>query len=350
MVRARAQYDQLTRASADTSTETAATTAATDQFNRALGRASDSAAKTTGTTSGLKTGIDNAGAAAEATSTDITKLKNAIQQLLDTAFGAPRSLDAFQSKLNNLSKTVKENGTSLQGTSDKAIANRAAFYDAADAIGAFADAALQSGQTPATVAAKVQHMTDKLIGAAGAAGYSKSQVKALTDTLNDLPGVINPKIILDAAEAQSKAQALKNLLNSFHDITANVNVKAHTSNLRELEQDAGVPQMASGGVVTSPTLALIGEGNQSEAVLPLDVLKGMLGKVYAAGKTTVGGAQQGAGGSSGSGGGGGQAAGQRIISGRLSLDKSGHAFIRGVAEDVADGNDQFARAYARMGG
>ena len=34
--------------------------------------------------------------------------------------------------------------------------------------------------------------------------------------------------------------------------------------------------MATGGVVTRPTLALIGEGTESEAVLPLSVLGSML--------------------------------------------------------------------------
>jgi len=34
----------------------------------------------------------------------------------------------------------------------------------------------------------------------------------------------------------------------------------------------GIPMLAEGGVVTSPTLAMIGEGGQSEAVIPLDRL------------------------------------------------------------------------------
>jgi len=38
----------------------------------------------------------------------------------------------------------------------------------------------------------------------------------------------------------------------------------------------GVPALATGGVVTRPTLALVGEGRESEAVLPLSVLGSML--------------------------------------------------------------------------
>ena len=40
---------------------------------------------------------------------------------------------------------------------------------------------------------------------------------------------------------------------------------------------AQVPGLASGGIATKPTLAMIGEGRESEAVLPLSKLKGMLG-------------------------------------------------------------------------
>ena len=39
---------------------------------------------------------------------------------------------------------------------------------------------------------------------------------------------------------------------------------------------AGIPAMANGGVVTSPTLALIGEGRESEAVIPLSKLDAMM--------------------------------------------------------------------------
>ena len=40
---------------------------------------------------------------------------------------------------------------------------------------------------------------------------------------------------------------------------------------------AQLPAMANGGIVTGPTLALVGEGRESEAILPLSKLSGMLG-------------------------------------------------------------------------
>ena len=44
-----------------------------------------------------------------------------------------------------------------------------------------------------------------------------------------------------------------------------------------------VPQLASGGVVTDPTMAVVGEGGEDEAVLPLSKLRGMLESVRSGG-------------------------------------------------------------------
>jgi SLT domain-containing protein len=38
-----------------------------------------------------------------------------------------------------------------------------------------------------------------------------------------------------------------------------------------------IPALAKGGIVSSPTLAMIGEGKESEAVAPLSKLQGMIG-------------------------------------------------------------------------
>ncbi len=50
--------------------------------------------------------------------------------------------------------------------------------------------------------------------------------------------------------------------------------------------------MASGGIATGPTLAMIGEGSESEAVLPLSKLSGMLNTTFNAGAMNGGGIGQ----------------------------------------------------------
>lgn len=51
--------------------------------------------------------------------------------------------------------------------------------------------------------------------------------------------------------------------------------------------------MASGGIATGPTLAMIGEGPESEAVLPLSKLSGMLNRTFSAGAMSGTGNQNG---------------------------------------------------------
>jgi hypothetical protein len=51
--------------------------------------------------------------------------------------------------------------------------------------------------------------------------------------------------------------------------------------------------MAEGGIVTGPTHALIGEGNESEAVMPLSKLSGMLNTTFSAGAMSGGGMSNG---------------------------------------------------------
>ena len=46
--------------------------------------------------------------------------------------------------------------------------------------------------------------------------------------------------------------------------------------LKDVFNLSSIPKLASGGIVTGPTMALIGEGNESEAVLPLSKLNSMI--------------------------------------------------------------------------
>ena len=55
----------------------------------------------------------------------------------------------------------------------------------------------------------------------------------------------------------------------------------------------GFPKLADGGVTTGPTMAMIGEGNENEAVLPLSKLGSMLNRSFSAGSMSGGGMGQG---------------------------------------------------------
>ena len=87
----------------------------------------------------------------------------------------------------------------------------------------------------------------------------KAKVSELWDWVSNFFGKIGDKI----SKAWDKAKGF------FSGKKSTVEVVA--------KGGGGVPKMASGGIVTAPTLAMIGEGREAEAVLPLSKLGAMMG-------------------------------------------------------------------------
>jgi TP901 family phage tail tape measure protein len=110
-----------------------------------------------------------------------------------------------------------------------------------------------------------------------------------------------------------------------------------------------IPQLATGGVLTAPTMAWVAEAGQDEAVIPLRELWREMDKVYKAGRTRLDDPESRSPRRGATVGGTGAARALRLVEGRLTIDKSGRAYIRGVAEDVYEGNDRFAGSHGRMG-
>lgn len=102
-----------------------------------------------------------------------------------------------------------------------------------------------------------------------------------------------------------------------------------------------IPQLATGGVLTAPTIAWVAEAGHDEAVIPLRDLWRQMDKVYKAGRVRLDDPEsrsEGRGAGSGTIGRGGRS---RLVEGTLTIDKSGRAYIRGVAEDVVDDEAEF---------
>lgn len=111
-----------------------------------------------------------------------------------------------------------------------------------------------------------------------------------------------------------------------------------------------IPALAAGGVTRQTTLAWIGDTpGDDEAVIPLKQLWREMDRVYRAGRTTIGDSESRSRGGRGSNGGMGGVGRSRLVEGRLYIDKSGRAYIKGLAEDVVEGDTRFATTHGRMG-
>lgn len=120
-----------------------------------------------------------------------------------------------------------------------------------------------------------ENLADGLAGITGALETLTSTVETVTEWGDAVAWVI--QLIVNPAEAARRAiddisDAIRGMprLDGFLSGAGNV--------LRNV-----VPGLAAGGLVTRPTLALVGEGSESEAVLPLSVLDRQLSRAYQAG-------------------------------------------------------------------
>lgn len=109
-----------------------------------------------------------------------------------------------------------------------------------------------------------------------------------------------------------------------------------------------IPQLSQGGVLTAPTMAWIAEAGQDEAVIPLKKLWAEVDKVYKAGRVSLSDRESASGGR-------GRVAVHRsapnrhtLVQGVLSIDRSGRAFIQGVAVAEGDDSDDYADTLGRM--
>lgn len=323
-----------------------AAVAAQTRINEAMGMTPEKARAAAESTVILKGDVNNLGRTAAETEADMKLLNDSIKALLETAFGAPRSLDAFQRKLNALKGTAKENGTSLKGTTDKVIENRAAFYDAADALAAYAQKQLET-RPPAEVAAEVENLTDKIYREGRAAGFSADEIDKVIGKIKALPKTVDPTFVdVDTATANAKLEAIRT---GIERIPGSKTVKI-TAIYQNMGDDVNVPGYAKGGLVKRKTLAFVAEngpeliiptqGNVMENFLRIASAQRVANVVPEATVTSNRGpvtqAQR-------------EPSNLRLLKGSLDISPSGRAFLTGVAQDVYEGEDQFATTYGRMG-
>jgi len=132
----------------------------------------------------------------------------------------------------------------------------------------------------------VKQQLEDLKAAAALAFASGSQKdiadyrQKLLDTLTSLQGITNGldivsqkaiKILVDTGDLEG-AIKLIDLINGNNVLIGKASMAANASG-----HGLYIPHMANGGIVTGPTLAMIGEGNGPEAVIPLNKLGSMGG-------------------------------------------------------------------------
>jgi len=227
------------------------------QYQTALA-AADTQAKTTATSQGAL------GDAASMTADDMAdqrteaeKLTDALKTLNGVAIGVAEQEIAFRGSLADLTSAVKDNGHSLDITTEKGRNVKEAFLGAAKAAMEHAQAvAEQTGSVEAGNAAFESDIAT-LKRVMDAAGFNEKQIRQLTDAYAKLPGAANTQV--GAPGATKAAQDLAVLRDRVMAVPPgkSITVKAPTAEAVRALKAAGYAVEAIKGTknvkITAPT-------------------------------------------------------------------------------------------------
>jgi TP901 family phage tail tape measure protein len=190
------------------------------------------------------------------TRTEAEKLTDQLNALNGTNISAAQAAMGMQASLEGLQKTVKENGTSLDIHSEKGREVKGAMLDAAEAAQKHAEAVLK--QTGSVDQARIVFGQDveALKHVMEQAGFTKEQIKSLTEAYAQLPPFKETKIT-DPGALQTIAD-MDRAKKAVEDVPPgkSVTLKALTKDAEQGLQSLGfqVEHMKDGTVkVTVPT-------------------------------------------------------------------------------------------------
>ncbi|MGP4088555.1 hypothetical protein, partial [Streptomyces sp. KR55] len=213
-------------------------------------------------------------------------LRQSIQALSDTSRSAFDAQTRFEAALDNVTKSLKENGRTLDIGTDKGRANRDALSQLASATQEAAATARESGESWQTVNGIYDRGRKKLIESAQQMGLTRAQAKRLADqilrtpdktarlkgNLEDLqaklktakaelkrvPDSRRAKVLATIADLEAKIREARRQLNNLNGKTATTYVKTVTLSSGPY-RGKEVP-IATGGLFTGTGVKYRGKG------------------------------------------------------------------------------------------
>ena len=142
--------------------------------------------------------------------TEAEKLADALKVLNGVSISTAEQEIGFRQSLADLSEAVKENGRSLDVTTDKGRKVKGAFLDAAKAAMDHAQAVAEQTGSQERGQATLERNVGLLRKQMSAAGFSKDAIDKLTSAYLRLPTAATTKVSADTAAAVKDLQAVQN--------------------------------------------------------------------------------------------------------------------------------------------
>lgn len=232
-------------------------------FFDASDAAAEGADKYGDATQGLTTKVWGAISATERETKSIKEAASAMDKARDAAFGLIDATLDYEESIDDLSETLKENGRTFTQETEKGRENIRAVGDAIKAAQADAEKRFQEGKLSAEQAnALYRQEVDEILRIAKAHGISEAAIRQVYDEAIKLVALPPPDVgwlNQISAAANLTTAALQRALNEARKLNSGTGGgKGH----------GGFTEFAEGGLVATPTSALIGEAGP-EVVIPL---------------------------------------------------------------------------------
>ncbi|MEV5592242.1 phage tail tape measure protein [Streptomyces sp. NPDC052496] len=142
--------------------------------------------------------------------TEAEKLTDALNALNGVNIGAAQDEIAFQASLHSLTEAVKDNGHSLDVTSEKGRAVKSAFLDAAKAAMTHAQSVAEQKGSVAAGNAVLEQNIAALKRTMRAAGFTEPQIRQLTAAYAQLPSSKTTDVKANTTKAIQDLQQVQN--------------------------------------------------------------------------------------------------------------------------------------------
>lgn len=185
---------------------------------------------------GASDAIGGMGDAAETASESLTKMLDGLLALGLATLSERDAMRQYEEAVDGLTESIRENGTTLDITTEKGRANEAAFDAIASAGMRAAQSMAENGSSQEEVQGHLQQTYDDLISAAGQFGVTGEKAHDMAREVLGIPdGVDIETWMSDAAEQQAKTT--KDAVNDIpRKVTVSVELKANDGAFRNFPE------------------------------------------------------------------------------------------------------------------
>jgi TP901 family phage tail tape measure protein len=190
------------------------------------------AALADGAVTGLADAIAEQEAAAASAAAEMEALNKAYLESIEMALGASDAAIGYEASLDDLTKTIKDNGKNTDIGTEKGRENVSAVNDLVRASADLIAQMIEQGDEQGAVAKKADEMADAVYDAARQAGFGKEEAEKLADALRDVPEEVKPEVTVKGAKkAEDEAKRVQDALDGIdRKVTISIAVRQGVTN------------------------------------------------------------------------------------------------------------------------